>query len=104
MPDLADLLFDEVEVVEQPFRGGRDRTALVGSLGDAAVGSQQRSLSARALDQRHGRRQLSGNKLVGSGAFRMLFQAFDAEELAADGIAVNPIRKWIARARRRARE
>ena len=53
--DLADLLFDEMVVVEQPFRGGRDRTALVGGLGDAAVGSQQHAfVVGQAIDQRPG--------------------------------------------------
>ena len=89
--DLADLLFDEMVVVEQPFRGGRDRTALVDGLGDAAVGSQQHAfVVGQAIDQRPGCRRLGGNKLVCSKAFRMLFQAFDAEKLAADGIAVIP--------------
>jgi hypothetical protein len=39
--DLANLLFDEVIVVEQPLAGRRDRTALPDRAGDRAIGAEQ---------------------------------------------------------------
>ncbi len=79
-------------VVEQPFGGGRDRTALVGGLGDAAIGSLQhaRSLSARRSTSELPIAGPGGNGLVRREAFGMLFQPFDAEKLAADGVFVIP--------------
>ena len=89
--DFADLLLDEMVVVEQPFRGGCDRPALVGRLGDAAVGVQQHALVVcQAIDERFDGRRRGGNGLVCGEAFGVLLQPFDAEELAADGIFVIP--------------
>ena len=91
--DLTDLLFDEVIVVEQPFRGRRDRPAFIGRLGQAAIGLEQDAfVVGQAVDERQagGRRRRDG--LVCGEAFRVLLQPFDAEKLAADGIFVIPQR------------
>ena len=89
--DLADLLFDEMVVVEQPFRGRRDRPAFAGGLGDAAVGVEQDALVvAQAGDERPARCRRRGNRLVGGQALGMLLEPLDAEQLAADGLFVIP--------------
>ena len=40
--DLANLLFDQIIIVDQPFRRRRDRAPLVDRLGDIAIGMEQR--------------------------------------------------------------
>ena len=41
VPDLADLLLDEVIIVEQPFRGGHDASAALQLRGARAIGRKQ---------------------------------------------------------------
>ena len=89
--DFADLLFDEMVVVEQPLGGGRDGPALVGRLRDAAIGLEQDTLVLPQPDsQRLARGDEGRDRLMGGQAFGVLLQALDAEQLAANGIFIVP--------------
>ena len=89
--NFTNLLFDEVIVVEQPIRRGGDRPALVGGLGEPAIGIEQDAfVMGQAIHERPAGRGRRRNGLVGGKAFRVLLQPFDAEKLAADGIFVIP--------------
>ena len=87
--DFADLLLDEMEIVQEPFRGGRPRLAFDRGRGDLAIGRQQHAfVVAQAGDQRLAGGLAAVDRLVGRQAVGVLLEAFDAEQLAADGIVV----------------
>src|SRR5260370_7123762 len=78
-------------VVEQPFRCGCDRPALVGGLGDAAVGFQKHALVVcQAIHEGLAGRRCGGDRLVGGDAFCVLLPAVDAEQLTANSVFVVP--------------
>ena len=84
--DFADLLLDEMEIVQEPFRGGRPRLAFDGGGGDLAVRRQQHALVvAQAGGQRFAGDPAAMDRLAGRQAVGVLLEAFDAEQLAADG-------------------
>ncbi|MEI2808495.1 MAG: hypothetical protein V9G18_21900 [Albidovulum sp.] len=90
--DLPELLFHEVEVVEQPFRGRGDRLAFLHRPGADAVSVEENrrilpDAPAEALDPRPpGRCDLLG----GGKAFGVMLQPFDAEKLGTDRRLVLP--------------
>ena len=78
--DLTDLFFDEMVVVEEPFRGRRDRPALGGRLGDAAIGLEQDLLVLpQPVDETSPRRAFGVDGLAGRQALGMLLEPLDAE-------------------------
>jgi hypothetical protein len=91
--DLADLLLDEVIVVEQPLGGRRDRPALPDRAGDGAIGVEQDRF---VLLHPHGERppapRARGDRLRRCEALGMLLETLDAEELLADRLFVVPWR------------
>ena len=91
--DLADLLLDEVIVVEQPFGGGGDRAALVDRAGDGAIRAEQsRFVLLQAGGERPPVRRSRGDGLGHRETLGMLLETLDAEELLADGLFVVPWR------------
>ena len=89
--NLADLLFDDVEVVEQPFRGRSNGSSRVDGARYVAVRVKQHPLVLRkARSERRPPPPMSRNRLGGGKSRGVLFQALDAEELGADGILVVP--------------
>jgi hypothetical protein len=86
--DLADLLLDDVEVVDQPFGRRRDLGALVDRFRDRAVGLEQRAaVVGEAPRQRLavGRRRRHGLRV--REAVGVQQQPFGAEQLGADELA-----------------
>jgi mannose-6-phosphate isomerase-like protein (cupin superfamily) len=88
LADLADVLLDDVEVVEQPVAGGSDVDVLVGRGGEPRVGviedqpgavesGEQRRTAAAAV-------VAAAEPLAGGDLPCPIDQVFDAEELAAD--------------------
>ena len=83
--NLANLLFDDMKVIDQPLRGGRDRAFLADCARDAAIRREQYS---RVIA--HARRHRPSATGVGRDALRnrqrlaMLFQALDAEQFRTD--------------------
>ena len=89
--DLADLLLDEMIVVDQPFRRRRDRAALVDRLGDRAIGVEQhRRVVGEPARQRMALGRLRRHRLRDREAPRVLLEALDAEELFANGLSIVP--------------
>ena len=102
--DLADLLLDEVIVVEQPFGGRRDRAALADCVRDRAIGVEQgRFVLLQAGGERPPARRLRGDDLGHRETLRMLLEPLDAEELLADGLFAVP-RRSLRRSPERATE
>ena len=67
--DLADLLFDEVVIVDQPFSRGRDCATFVGAFQKAFVrGQQDRAIGGEAAGQR---RPLAGFGVTNWAAARL---------------------------------
>ena len=95
--DLADLLFDQVIVIQQPL-GGRHHAAAAFQFGGAGtIGSQQNhSVVVQTPLQRQHRRRCRRDRLGGGKAQRMLFQPLDTEEFLPDGRRVIPRRRWRA--------
>ena len=84
--DFANLPFDEVVVVDQPFGRRRDGAALVDRSGDRAVGVEQYgSVVGEPVGQRMTPGRLRRDRLRDREASRVLLQAFDAEQLLANG-------------------
>ena len=91
--DLADLLLDQMIIVDQPFRGGGDGAALVNGAGDGAIGRQQgRAVFGEPAGQGMAAHMLRGHRLRPREAAGMLFQPIDTEEFVADRLAVAPQR------------
>jgi len=85
--DLAELLLDDVEVVDQPFGRRGDGAFLADGLADGAIRGEQHPAvipeprHQRSTDPRPWRHALRRRE-----AFGMLLQALDAEQFAADGL------------------
>ena len=85
--DLADLVLDDVEIVDQPFGRRRDRIIVAGRGDDGAIGRQQDpAVVAQPRRQRPAGNRPRRDPLSGGEAFGMLLETLDAEELGADGI------------------
>ena len=89
--DLADLLLHEMEVIEEPFGGGRHRPAGIDGRRNRTIGLQQHALVvAQTRDERLARGQRGMDGLAGRQALRVLLEPLDAEQFAADGVFVFP--------------
>ena len=89
--DFADLLLDEMVVVEQPLGRRRNGPAVISRLRDVAIGLEQDTLVLPEPDsQRLARGDDGRDRLVGGKAFGVLLQTLDAEQLAANGIFIFP--------------
>src|ERR1700735_78665 len=83
--NFAQLFFDDVKVVNQPFRSGRDRVLQLNGLRRGAVIFQQyAAVLGYAGDKRATIVVIGGDSLSGSETLGMLFQTLDAEEFGAD--------------------
>ena len=83
--DFADLFFDDVVVVEQPFSRRHNAAAGNKFRRAGAIRRQQlRGIDAQAFAQRRHGRRLRRDLLRGSQAARVLFKAFDAEQFFAN--------------------
>ena len=85
--DLAQLLFDDMEVVDEPFSGRCDRSFVLDRLGQRPVGLEEHAtvLCDPRPDGVSGAR-LPGDRLGGREGFAVLLQALDAEELGDDRV------------------
>jgi len=96
--NLADLLFDEVEVVEQPLGGRRDCAAFADRFRDGAIRFEQNRLVVlQSRGKRSPPRRPRGDGLGRRKALGMLLEALDTEELLADRFLVIP-RRGLRRA------
>ncbi len=83
--DVADLLFDHMEIVDQPLGGRRYRRARLHRRGDVMIGLNQHSFILRqALGEDVSSTRLRQQDLRGGQAATMFFEALDAEQLLAD--------------------
>ena len=84
--DLADLLLDDVHVVDEPFRRGRGHALVADAGRDRAVGAEQHAfVLAQTRGERTSARAACVRHALGGGqALGVLLQALDAEELRAD--------------------
>ena len=84
--DLAQLLIDDMEVVNEPFGGRRDRSFVLDRPGQNAIRLDQRSavLGDPRADGAAGTR-FASDRLGGRQRLAVLLQAFDAEQLGDDG-------------------
>jgi hypothetical protein len=96
--DLANLLFDEVVVVDEPLRRRRNRTPLVDRLRDGAMRREENTgVGGKPLYERMASVRLAPHRLGARQAPRMLFEALGAEELFANGFPAIPERRpWSA--------
>ena len=85
--DLADLLVDDVEIVDQPFGSRRDDPLLANRLREGAIRLQQ---GARVVpDPRRERTpvpRILGDALGRGQALGVLLEPLDAEQLGPDGL------------------
>src|SRR5947209_4650322 len=85
--NFADLLFDEVIIVEQPLGGRRHRVPLAGRASDGAICFEENRLVVLQPHREGSAGNRSRGNLLGRGeALGMLLQTFDAEEFLADGV------------------
>ena len=93
--DLADLLFDQVIVVEHPFSSGDHASATLQLGGACAIACQQNlGIVAETCAQGQDSRGAFRNRLRRREACRVLLESFDAEQFL-------PYRRWIVPGRRR---
>ena len=98
-PHFANLALDEMEIVDQPFRGGGDRGLVVHRRADRAIGvDQARFIGCQAVEQRTAQLAVRLDGLGAGQASRMLLHPLGARELFANG------RRIVPRRRRRALE
>ncbi len=89
--DFADLLVDDVNIVDQPLGGGRYRMLLASTLGDRAIGFEQSpAVVSQPCRKRPAGPRLWRNAFCGREALGMLLEALDAEEIRADWLFVRP--------------
>ena len=88
--DLAELLVDDVEVVDEPLGRRRDRTVLLDRPGEDAVRLEEHAavLGDAGLDGASAARR-RGDRLDGSENLGVLFQPLDAQELLEDRLLQN---------------
>ena len=83
--DLEHLFFNDVKIVHEPLRGGRDRAFLAGVLCDLLVGGRQKApVVSDAVEDRAPPEAFPGDALRLREAFGVLFQPFDAEKFGPD--------------------
>jgi len=91
--NLADLLVDEVVVVEQPLGGRCNRATLADRACDGAIRFEQNRLVVfQSSGERSPGRRPRGDGLGRRKALGMLLETLDTEELLADGFFVIPWR------------
>ncbi len=91
LADLADLLFNEVVVIEQPLGGRRDRPTFPRGRRNSPIGGEQHQLVvAQPRAQRPAGCRSARDLLRGGEASRMLLEALNAEELFAQDLATIP--------------
>ena len=85
VPDLPELLLDDVEVVDQPLGRRRDRPLVPDRLGERAVGGQEYPpVVGDAASNRSPGPGLLGDRLGGRQRLTVLFESFNAEQLGDD--------------------
>src|SRR5213078_162129 len=83
--DLAQLFVHEMEVVDQPFRRGRDRSLLANRLRDHSMRvAQDTAVLENARQQSTALTRLAHDALGGRQALGVLFEALDTKELGPD--------------------
>ena len=83
--NFAKLLFDNVKVIDQPLRGGRDRMLFLNGLRSGAVIFQQDSaVFGYARDKRATVVGIGRDGLSGGKTFRVLLQTLNAEQFRAN--------------------
>ena len=93
-PDFANLALDEMEIVDQPFRGGGDRGLVVHRRADRAIGvDQARFIGRQAVEQRMAQLAVRLDGLGARQASRMLLHPLGAQELFANGRRIVPRRR-----------
>ncbi len=89
--DFTNLPLDEVIIIDQPIGCRCQRAAFIDRSGNDAVGMQQyRAVVSQATGQGMAPARPRGNRLGNSETSRMLFEAFDAEQFSANGVAAEP--------------
>ena len=92
--NFADLLFDEMVVVEQPLGGRGNGASLADRVGDGAIGFEQnRLVFPQPNGERSPRHRPRGDGLGRRKALGMLLETLDTEEFLADGLFVIPRRR-----------
>ncbi len=92
LADLADLLLDDVVVVQHPLGGRGDAASLVDRAGDGAVRGQQYLLVvAQARVERAAEAGLARDRLGFGEAARVPLQPLEAEDLLAQDLLVVPM-------------
>src|SRR5882762_3017762 len=84
-PDIAQLVFDDVEIVEQPFSGGRYRATLARSVADQSVRLvQNTAIFSYPWSQRAFVRGILRDRLCCCQALRVLLEPFGAKQFRPD--------------------
>ena len=93
--DRMDLLFDEMIIVDQPFRCGRYRATVVDRLDGGAIGLEEnRSIFAEPPRKELPLGRLGRYDLRNRETARMILEALNTEEFFANGIFAIPRRRY----------
>ncbi len=101
--NFANLLFDDVKIIDQPFRRRRDRTLLADRARDTPIGLEQHaSVVAHPRRHRPAAPRAVRDALRDRQRLAMLFQSFDAEQFRSDRLfCVCETRgRWLRRAKK----
>jgi len=88
LPDLAQLFFDDVIVVDQPFSGGRDRATFTQRVDECFVCGFEFATVVFEARQELCVAFASYGFVFGSECLCVLFETFDAEELCLERLLV----------------
>jgi hypothetical protein len=87
--DFAELLFDDVKVIDQPFGGGRDRAPAAHRLGERAVGGDEQAPVLLQPRQKPPAATPPGiDSVFGCQRRRVLLQAFNAIQLFTNRLLI----------------
>jgi hypothetical protein len=97
LPYLADVLLDDVEVVEQPLARRSDVGVAVGGVGEPGVGVvEDAPRVVEAREQARAGPPARGEALLAGDGARALAQVLGAEQLAADGAREQVLRRSVS--------
>ena len=83
--NLANLLFDDVKIVDQPLRRRRDRALLANGAGNVAIRLEQcPPVVAHARRNRPAAPRVAGDALRDGERLAVLFKPLDAEQFGTD--------------------
>ena len=94
--DFAQLFFDNMKIINQPFGGGRNRVFILNRFGERTIsGNQDFPIVFQTRQKFRKKFRLISYFLLFGKRTRKLFKPFDAEQFGADRLFIFRVREGI---------